>query len=235
MVSNHPNDNGLAGRKNMSTQWRLVKDKTAGRVMLFLTVSSIFLSVLIGVGLYMRSIPLLEVNSVWNLLSTEQWKPFRGLFGFFPFIMGTLWVTGIAILIALPLCLLSGIYIYEYAHQRVQRLIVPLVDLLSGIPPVVFGVWGVLFVVPFIQDRIAPRFVEFSTGYSVLAGGIVLAIMIFPLIISILLEVFGTIPKELKDASLSLGATQWQTVKFVLICLRHRIRFLMRVIHYLPS
>src|SRR6185503_18853802 len=103
------------------------------------------------------------------------------------------------------------------AHHRVRKLIVPFVDLLSGIPPVVFGVWGVLFIVPLIGDRIAPHFVEFSTGYSVLAGGIVLAIMVFPLIISILLEVFNTVPKELKDASLSLGATQWQTVKHVLL------------------
>jgi phosphate transport system permease protein len=201
----------------MPLQLRLIKDKVAGKAMLVLTVLSVLLAVLIGAGLYLRSAPLLEIDSVWKLLSSEQWKPFKGLFGFFPFIMGTLWVTGIAILIALPLCLLSGIYIYEYAHYRLKKLIVPFVDLLSGIPPVVFGVWGVLFIVPLIQDRIAPHFVEFPTGYSVLAGGIILAIMIFPLIISILLEVFSTIPKELKDASLSLGATQWQTVKFILL------------------
>lgn len=185
--------------------------------MLVLTVLSVLLAVLIGVGLYLRSLPLLEKVTLWELLTSSEWKPFKGSFGFFPYIMGTLWVTAIAILIALPLCLLSGIYIYEYAHHRVRKIIVPFVDLLSGIPPVVFGVWGVLFIVPLIGDHIAPHFVEFSTGYSVLAGGIVLAIMIFPLIISILLEVFSTIPKELKDASLSLGATQWQTVKYVLL------------------
>lgn len=185
--------------------------------MLVLTVLSVLLAVFIGLGLYARSLPLLQLKSVGYLLTSSVWKPFKGEFGFFPFIMGTLWVTGIAIIVALPLCLLSGIYISEYAHHRVRRIIVPFVDLLSGIPPVVFGVWGVLFIVPLIQDRIAPHFVEFSTGYSVLAGGIVLAIMIFPLIISILLEVFGTIPRELKDASLAIGATQWQTVKFVML------------------
>ena len=80
----------------------------------------------------------------------------------------------------------------------------------------IFGVWGVLFIVPLVR-YIAPHFVKFSTGYSVLAGGIVLAVMIFPLIVSIVVEVFATIPQELKDASLSLGATKWETVKKVIL------------------
>jgi len=201
----------------VSDKLRIWKDNAAGGVMLILTVLSVLLAVLIGAGLYIRSLPLLETATLPELLAASEWKPFKGLFGFLPFILGTLWVTIIAILITLPLCLLGSIYIYEYAHHRIRKVIVPFVDMLSGIPPVVFGVWGVLFIVPLIGDHIAPHFVEFSTGYSVLAGGIVLAVMIFPLIISILLEVFGTIPKELKDASLSLGATQWQTVKFILL------------------
>jgi phosphate transport system permease protein len=96
-------------------------------------------------------------------------------------------------------------------------LILPLIELLSGIPPVLFGVWGVLVIVPLIQDKIAPHFITFTTGYSILAGGIVLAIMIFPLIISILIEVFDNVPQELRDASLALGATKWQTTKKVLL------------------
>jgi phosphate transport system permease protein len=201
----------------MHNKFRLIKDRIAGRTMLALTVLSVLLAVLIGLGLYYRSVPLLETIPLKTLLTSSEWKPFKAEFGFYPFIMGTLWVTGIAIIIALPLCLLSGIYISEYAHRRIRKIIIPFVDLLSGIPPVVFGVWGVLFIVPLIQDHIAPHFVEFSTGYSVLAGGIVLAIMIFPLLISILLEVFGTVPKELRDASLSIGATQWQTTKKVVL------------------
>ena len=197
--------------------FRLLKDKVAEKGMLVLTLLSILLALLIGAALYWKSLPLLELKPIGTLLGSSEWKPFKGEFGFFPFIMGTLWVTAIAIIIALPLCLLTGIYIAEYANYRIKKIIVPLVDLLSGIPPVIFGVWGVLFIVPLISDHIAPHFVEFSTGYSVLAGGIVLAIMIFPLIISILLEVFNTVPQELKDASLSLGATQWQTTKFVLL------------------
>ena len=201
----------------MQDSSRLLRDKIAGRIMLALTVLSILLAISIGVGLYIRAQPLLTTHSVWELLSSSEWKPLQGKFGFFPYIMGTLWVTAIAIILALPLCLLSGIYIYEYAHHHVRKLIIPFIDLLSGIPPVVFGVWGALFIIPLIADHIAPHFVDFSMGYSVLAGGIFLAIMIFPLIISILLEVFSTAPKELKEASLSLGATQWQTIKYVLL------------------
>ncbi|HWZ04888.1 MAG TPA: ABC transporter permease subunit, partial [Mucilaginibacter sp.] len=81
----------------------------------------------------------------------------------------------------------------------------------------IFGVWGVLFIIPLIQDHIAPHFVAFSTGYSVLAGGVVLAVMIFPLIVSIITEVLRTIPQDLRDASLSLGATRWETTRKVIL------------------
>lgn len=196
---------------------RLLKDSFFSKVFLTLTILSISTVVFLGLGLYYKSIPILESASLPKLVFSSEWKPFKEAFGFYPFIMGTLWVTGIAIVIALPLSLLTSIYLSEYAPFRVRKLVLPLIELLSGIPPVLFGVWGVLVIVPIIQDIIAPHFVEFTTGYSVLAGGVVLAIMIFPLIISILIEVFDNVPQELRDASLSLGATQWQTVKKVLL------------------
>jgi len=198
-------------------QWRLVKDKSLSKIMLLLTVVTLSLVLFIAVGLYYRSIPILQNNSWGSLLGSSVWEPIKGNFGFFPFIMGTLWVTLIAIVIALPLCLLTTIYIKEYAPSSVKKVIIPLVNILAGIPPVIFGVWGVLFIVPLIQKYIAPSFVEFSTGYSVLAGGIVLAVMISPLIVSIITEVFNTIPQELKDASLSLGSTKWETIKKVVL------------------
>ena len=196
---------------------RLIKDKLAGRTMLVLTLLSILIAVLVAWGLFYRSLPLLENYSLSDLLTSSAWKPEKGEFGFLGFIMGTLWVTGIAIILALPLCLLVSIYLSEYAHPRLRKFIVPVVDLLSGIPPVLFGVWGVLFIIPLIQDHIAPNFVENSAGYSVLAGGIVLAIMIFPLLITLFLEVFSAVPRDMLNASLSLGATPWQTVKKVLL------------------
>ena len=196
---------------------RLLKDRFLSKAFLTLTILSIFTVVLIGLGLFYKSSPILNSTSLWNLLSSSEWKPFKEAFGFYPYIVGTFWVTGIAIIIALPLSMLTAIYLSEYANIRVRKLVLPLIELLSGIPPVLFGVWGVLVIVPLIQDRIAPYFIEFTTGYSVLAGGIVLAIMIFPLIISILIEVFDNVPQELRDASSALGATQWQTTKKVLL------------------
>src|ERR1700728_4647251 len=181
---------------------RLIKDKILSKLMLVLTVASVSLLLVIGIGLYYKSIPLLQKLSWGELITLSVWKPLKGLFGFYPFIMGTLWVTGIAIIIALPLSLFTSLYIVEYAAARIKRVLTPFVNLLSGIPPVIFGVWGVLFIIPLVQKYIAPHFVEFSTGYSVLAGGIVLAVMIFPLIVSIISEVLTTIPQELKDASL---------------------------------
>jgi len=198
-------------------KFRLLKDKILYKLMLVFTLASASLILVIGIGLYQRSIPLLQSSSWTQLLTSDTWKPLKGLFGFYPFIMGTLWVTGIAIVIALPLCLLVALYLTEYAPARIRNILNPLVNLLSGIPPVIFGVWGVLFIIPFIQKFVAPHFVDYSTGYSVLAGGIVLAVMIFPLIVSIITEVFRTIPQDLRDASLSLGATKWETVKKVVL------------------
>jgi len=185
--------------------------------MLVFTLASVSIILVIGVGLYYKSIPIFQKHSFLQLITSSIWKPLKGLFGFYPFIMGTLWVTGIAIIIALPLSLLTALYIVEYAPNRVKKILSPFVNLLSGIPPVIFGVWGVLFIIPLIQNYIAPHFVAFSTGYSVSAGGIVLAVMIFPLIVSIISEVLRTIPRELRDASLSLGATQWETIRKVLL------------------
>lgn len=196
---------------------RLLKDRLAGKFMLFLTIFSGLIVFLIAIGLYQRSRPILAIKSLSELLFSTSWHPLRKEFGFFPFIMGSLWVTGVAVVIAIPLCLLAAIYLSEYAPRYVRESTKPLIDLLAGIPSVVYGVWGVLVIVPLIKNHIAPFFGTFSTGYSVLAGGIVLAIMVFPIIIHVSLEVFRTVPYEIREASLSLGATKWQTIKHVVI------------------
>jgi phosphate transport system permease protein len=198
-------------------KYRQLKEFAIRNVMLILTLLSLSFAVIIGISLYYKSIPILDQQSVWNLLTGSSWRPLKGEFGFFPFIMGTLWVTGIAIIISLPLCLLSAIYLSEYAHPNIKKFVFPMIDVLAGIPPVVYGVWGILVVVPFISEKLAPHFVEFSTGYSILAGGIVLAIMIIPLMISVFIEIFDALPSGLREASLSLGATTWQTIKKVVL------------------
>jgi phosphate transport system permease protein len=131
--------------------------------------------------------------------------------------MSTIWVTVIALLLAIPFSILTAIYLSEYANKRIVRIINPMIDILSGLPSVIFGIWGVIMIVPLIKHKIAPFFGISSGGYSLLAGGIVLAVMILPIIINVIIEVLGSIPEELKHASLSLGATQWQTIKYVVL------------------
>jgi phosphate transport system permease protein len=196
---------------------RLLKDRLAGGSMRILTVLSGLIVFVMILGLYQRARPVLSAHSIAELLFSTSWHPMRGEFGLLPFIMGTVWVTAVAVLIAIPLCLLAAIYLSEYSPRRMRELTAPLIDLLAGIPSVVFGVWGVLVVVPLIKDGIAPFVGATSTGYCVLAGGVVLAIMIFPIIIHVSVEVFRSVPQEVREASLALGATRWQTTKHVLL------------------
>ncbi len=203
--------------KRFSILPRRIRDLLASRIMLVLTLSAVALILLMVLGLYLKSKPILDSQPLGELLFSTRWRPFRGQFGFLSFIMGTVWVTGVAVLIAVPLCLLTSLYLSEDAHSRVREWVKPLIDILAGIPSVVFGVWGVLVVVPFIKDVVAPFFKVFSTGYSVLAGGVVLAIMIFPVIIHVSLEIFRAVPQEVREASLAVGATRWQTIKHVVM------------------
>jgi len=196
---------------------RAVKDKTARYFMLGIAIFIVLFLLLFGLSLFFKALPIMKEKNLWVLLTSSDWKPFKGLFGFLPFILSTLYVSLIAIIIALPLSILTSIYLNSYASRNIRRFFEPVIDLLSGIPPVIYGVWGTLTIVPLIANKIAPRFVEFSSGYTVLAGGVVLAVMIIPLLISIMVEVFRAIPREMTDASLALGATKWQTVKRVVL------------------
>jgi len=202
----------------MTDRRRRIIDGFARRVMGALTiVSGLIVFAMIG-GLYLRSRPILAMKPLTELLSSSTaWRPLSGEFGFFPFIAGTLWVTGVAVLIAVPLSLLTAIFLSEYAPRKIREWAKPLIDVLAGIPSVIFGVWGMLAIVPLIKDVIAPAFGSFSTGYSVLAGGVVLAVMIVPVIIHVTLEVFGAVPVEMRDASLAVGATRWQSVRNVVV------------------
>ena len=196
---------------------RAIKDKTARHLMLGIAIFVILLLLIIGLSLFIKALPIMREKNLWLLLTSADWKPFKGDFGFLPFILSTFYVSLIAIIIALPFSILTSIYLNSYASKNIKRFFEPVIDLLSGIPPIIYGVWGTLTIVPLIANIIAHRFVEFSSGYTILAAGIVLAIMIIPLLISIMVEVFRSIPKEMTDASLSMGATKWQTVKKVIL------------------
>lgn len=185
--------------------------------MFLLTIASIFLVIIMAVGLFIKSEPILSQYNLWELLTESNWRPMEGKFGFLPFLAGTFWYTALAILIALPISLLMAIYLTEYAHRSIRKYVYPLLDILAGLPSVIYGVWGSLLIVPWVSKHIAPLFVEFSSGYTVLAGGIVLSVMIIPLLVSLFMEIFDNISTDLREASLSLGATQWQTIKHVVL------------------
>jgi phosphate transport system permease protein len=168
-------------------------------------------------GLYRGSRLILATEPLKDILFSSRWQPSQGRFGFFPFLMGTLWVTAVAVVVAVPLSVLTAIYLSEYAPRWIGEAMKPLIDLLAGIPSVVYGVWGLLVLVPLIRNWVAPALGKFSTGYSVLAGGIVLAVMVLPIIIHVCTEVFRSVPYGVREASLALGATKWQTVKYVVM------------------
>lgn len=177
----------------------------------------ILLPFILFFGLLFKSTMILESHSIIKLLFSSNWRPLKGEFGFLPFIISSVWVTILAVMIAGPVCLLTSIHLTQYAKNYVLRIMHPIIDILAGIPSVIFGVWGILIIVPFVGNYLGPLLGKEVSGYSILAGAVVLAIMIIPFILNILIEIFRTIPIELSEASLSVGASKWQTIKFVMI------------------
>jgi phosphate transport system permease protein len=207
---------------------RRYQDIFASRGLFLLTLIPVGLVVAIGIALVVRSLPIIGANSVWKLISGTIWKPLQGLFGYLPFISGTLWVTILAVIFAVPPCLLTAIYLSEYARNSVRSFMRPLLDLLAAIPSVVYGVWGMLIVVPWVQNQAAPFFSKYfgyiplfksdnPTGFSILSGSIVLAVMVAPFIIAVTYEVMANVPAGIRQASLAVGATRWQTAYRVVI------------------
>lgn len=214
--------------QKLKTQARRIRqDRLAARNYRLAASLPLFLLLIMTAGFFIRTAPLLEHSDVWSILSGTVWKPSAGEFGLLTFISGTLWVTLLALILAVPVCMLTALFLVEYAKRRSLAAVLPAVDLLAGIPSVVYGVWGLLSIVPnvpkfsaFLSNYLGsiPLFaVDNPTGYSVLSGSIVLAVMISPLIISISIEVLRAIPEGLRHSSFALGATRWQTVKKVVL------------------
>ena len=226
--SNQPNKQTEGRPPRPSALARVRQDQAAKRAFFIITLLPVLLIIIITIALLIRSWPIMSAYRLSDLLFGEVWKPNNGQFGFWPFILGTTWVTVVGILLSVPACLLVSIYLAEYAHARTRSIAKPILDLLAAIPPVVYGVWGLLAVVPFVDEVLAPfsdRWlgsisifsVNQPTGFGILTGGIVLAVMIAPLIISVTFEVFATVPNDLRHASLAVGATQWQTIRNIVL------------------
>lgn len=150
-----------------------------------------------------------------DFLFGKQWYPTSEpipSFGIWPMIIGTFLVTFGALLIALPLGLATALFLAEVADIKLRNIVKPLVELLAGIPSVVYGFFGLIVIVPLVQSTF-----KLDVGETVLAGSIVLGIMALPTIVTIAEDALRTTPRSLKEASLALGATRWQTLRRVTI------------------
>lgn len=153
--------------------------------------------------------------SLWSFLSGEEWFPTAkpaSIMGTLPLLLGTLIVSFFAILFALPLGLAASIYLAEIADERIRKILKPIIELLSGIPSVVYGFFGLVVIVPFLQ-----RVFHLAVGETALAGSILLAIMALPTIITVSEDAIRTCPRAMKEASLALGASHWQTIWKVIL------------------
>ncbi|MDK2856437.1 MAG: phosphate transport system permease protein [Bacillota bacterium] len=192
-------------------------------VALFLAaLIAVVIIVLIGTFILIEGLPAFERTGLLNFLLGHEWRPLQGVFGIFPMIVGSIAVTAVALAVGVPLGLATAIFLAEIAPPRAERLVRPAVELLAGIPSVVYGLFGMTMLVPIIR-ALAQTWLgasldpQFRAGYSVLAAGLVLGIMILPTIINIAEDVLRAQPLEYKEGSLALGATHWQTIACVLL------------------
>lgn len=207
----------VSAMRAISLKRRVFKNTLAEKIMLVFTIFSLLALLIMGIGLWYKSSGILAEYSLWYLITNVEWNPLNGEFGFFSFILSSIYVTILAVVMAVPVALLTALFLTERAHPIVKKVVFPVLDILAGIPSVVYGLWGTLVIVPWIAKDLGPLFVDYTSGYTLLAGGIVLGVMIIPLLVSLFIELFSTIPRDLKDASTSLGATRWQTSRAVVL------------------
>jgi len=163
----------------------------------------------------------------FGFITGTDWDPVKSEFGALPFIYGTIVSSLIAILISVPLSLGIAVFLVEQAPQRIARPITFLVELLAAIPSVVYGLWGIFVLAPFLRVHVEPAIQRWFgwlplfkgpiTGIGLLTGGIILAIMVTPIISAVVRDVLAAVPGSQREAALALGATKWETTRVVLV------------------
>lgn len=202
----------LAGKGGIRLQ--PLKEWIIERIIFLNGMASILLVILILLFLLRDTLPFFSTVSLRTFLMGREWYPLFDppTFGLVPLLMGSLWVTAGAILIALPLGLAGAVYIAEIAPPRLKEILKPGVELLAAVPSVVFGFIGLVVLAPWLQ-----RVFQLPTGLCALAGSLMVAYMALPTIISIAEDALHTVPRDYRDAALSLGATRWETIHLVLL------------------
>jgi phosphate ABC transporter permease protein PstC len=175
-----------------------------------IAISAISFLALITFFIFIEGIPIIIKYGIKNFLFGMDWYPSEKIFGILPMIVGSIEVTMGALIIGIPLGLACAVCLTEFSSKRIRQILKPVIELLAGIPSVVYGFIGVVILVPFIRDNFG------GPGLSVLAASIILGIMILPTIISISIDSLLAVPRTYREGSIALGATQWQTTIMVM-------------------
>ena len=185
-------------------------DKASKHMVFICAFASIVVFLTIIVFIFKEGLPAFQRVGLIDFLFGTEWRPSLGEYGILPMIVGSLYVTFGALIIAVPLGIGCAILLAEVAPFKVRTILRPAVELLVGIPSVVYGLVGLLLIVPLIRQI-------GGTGFSIAAASIVLAAMILPTIISISEDAIRAVPRGYKEGSLAIGATHWQTIWHVLL------------------
>lgn len=195
---------------------------------LLFTASFTVLVLVLGMIFALAAQSMLSIRQFgFGFITSSEWNPIKGQFGALPFIYGTLVSSLIAIVISVPLSLGIAIFLVEQAPTFLSRPLGFLVELLAAIPSVVYGLWGIFILAPFLRVHVEPPLQNWFgwlpffqgpiTGIGLLTGGVILAIMVTPIISAIVRDVLTAVPSSQREAALALGATKWETTRVVLV------------------
>lgn len=185
-----------------------LKEKGMHLVFLVSACMSILAVVMICVFLFANGVPAIGKIGVFDFLLGTKWKPGNNIYGILPMIMGSIYVTAGAILVGVPIGILTAVYLAKFCPQKLYRIVKPAIDLLAGIPSVVYGFFGMVVIVPMISELFG------GGGKSIATASILLGIMILPTIIGVSESAIRAVPESYYEGSLALGATHERSVFF---------------------
>jgi len=180
-------------------------------IIVILVVIGIFIS------LYLNSKLAIDTFGFIKFILSSTWNPGQDIYGGLPAIFGTIISTLIALIIAAPIALGIGIFLSEICPQRFKNIFSTAIELLAAIPSIIYGMWALFFLAPFVSKHIAPLFGKQTTGICVFTAGLVLAIMIIPYIAAIVRDAIDNVPSVLKESAYALGANKYEVVKNIII------------------
>lgn len=185
-------------------------EKLIRLALLLVAFSAVSTLLVITVFIFGEGTPIMFRYGLKKFLFSLDWFPLEKSYGLLPMIIGSLFVTGGALVIGVPFGLACAVVLTEFSSKHLRRFLKPIIELLAGIPSVVYGFMGVVILIPFIRDRLG------GPGFSVLAASVILGIMILPTIISISIDSLEAVPRSYREGSIALGATRWQTTRMVM-------------------